>query len=442
MASLFTTSDKVKIPGLFSPTAVPFYLQFVPGYVTDVVTSDKSLYGYNRAEFVNSIIALPHVYKGAKKRRANVDASRDRYFPLMRGMVDVPAKGDPVLLCKIGPHQYYLGPLNTANSPNFNEDILIKPEYPYTTEEDYEPTAEEKLTAKGQSINFKKVRTNRVNKRPNPTLDEFVEGKSAINETHGDMMFEGRHGNSLRIGSRSKNPYIFISNGRYSKNHYESLADGTIISITSRGSLSQHFGSYDRIVSKPNPDDVSTWNIEKINGFQFASDLAEGNQRHIAMVVKSINQVDDINPLLYDYGQSPRQNQVLIHSDRIIFNSKGPQGDIYLSSRNNIHIGAGNHMSISTGKNLIIESDKVSIGDPNKETNKGKMEPMVLGNALVEVIDELFKILEGTTSNQYFPLALGYLGQPLTNALTPLRTKLEAVKSQYHEIEPNGRETQ
>ena len=37
---------------------------------------------------------------------------------------------------------------------------------------------------------------------------------NAIFETTGDTIIEGRHGNSLRIGSRSNNPYVFISNGR------------------------------------------------------------------------------------------------------------------------------------------------------------------------------------------------------------------------------------
>ena len=41
MSSLFTTSD-VTIGR--SRTTVPFYLQFVPGYVVEVVTSNSSLF--------------------------------------------------------------------------------------------------------------------------------------------------------------------------------------------------------------------------------------------------------------------------------------------------------------------------------------------------------------------------------------------------------------
>ena len=70
------------------------------------------------------------------------------------------------------------------------------------------------------------------------------------------------------------------------------------------------------------------------------------------------------------------------------------------------------------------------------------MQPLVLGDALFDIFDELFSILEATTSNQYFPLQLAYLGAPLKNVLDPLRQKIETIKSQYHFIEPNGRESQ
>ena len=39
-------------------------------------------------------------------------------------------------------------------------------------------------------------------------------GKVLSTDIPGDMIFEGRHGNSIRIGSRWVNPYIMISNGR------------------------------------------------------------------------------------------------------------------------------------------------------------------------------------------------------------------------------------
>ena len=171
----------------------------------------------------------------------------------------------------------------------------------------------------------------------------------------------------------------------------------------------------------------------------------------MSRVVKSINQVDNVNDILYGYDK----NQVFINSDRIVFNSRGNEqynGDIYLSAKNDIHVGAGNSLSISTNKNLIIEANKTYLGDVNKpnysrtttnaegqEETESLMEPMVLGNKLFDIFDELFSILEKTTSNQYFPLQLSYLGAPLKDVLDPLRQKIETIKSKHHFIEPNDR---
>ena len=62
-------------------------------------------------------------------RRSNLD-EESRYYPLLRGINDVPSKGDPVLLCTIGNTNYYLGPLATDNnSPTWNTDPLIQNEH-------------------------------------------------------------------------------------------------------------------------------------------------------------------------------------------------------------------------------------------------------------------------------------------------------------------------
>ena len=97
----------------------------------------------------------------------------------------------------------------------------------------------------GESPNFDKLPFRRMEKPPNITLDHpmiesptenpdensygflrwdeesqrhFLPEGRVNNETHGDMLFEGRHGNSIRIGSRHINPYIIISNARDSEN--------------------------------------------------------------------------------------------------------------------------------------------------------------------------------------------------------------------------------
>ena len=73
---------------------------------------------------LNSIIAMPHYTLEGGLKKASLLGEDARHYPLMRGMADVPVKGDPVLLCTFGSDNYYLGPLNIGNDVNWNNDIL------------------------------------------------------------------------------------------------------------------------------------------------------------------------------------------------------------------------------------------------------------------------------------------------------------------------------
>ena len=71
MGSTFTTFSGQKVKGFAGKEyPVPFYLQFVPGYVVDVVHSHESL-RYTGEQSINTIIALPHVSNKPIKNIAN-----------------------------------------------------------------------------------------------------------------------------------------------------------------------------------------------------------------------------------------------------------------------------------------------------------------------------------------------------------------------------------
>ena len=104
--STVTTSSGVK-------KNVPQLMQFVPGRAeiivlsaTDYFAKGSDLISYS--ENINTIIAFPYYNK--IKRRADLfkDGNWDkyRYFPLLRGMYEMPAQGDPVLLCTIGGQKF------------------------------------------------------------------------------------------------------------------------------------------------------------------------------------------------------------------------------------------------------------------------------------------------------------------------------------------------
>ena len=217
------------------------FAQFVPGHVADVITSrDHYLYKSlgNNDLYLNAIKASSH-YGDETSSKIYNNMGGDIYVPLLRGIVDVPIRGDQVLLCEFGDIKYYIGPLNTINSPNFNPDLLLD-----LDQSDINSDDRRKLNISPGFIWHPPYsqNVNRLEKVANADLDfsgkddEFV-----ANNPVGDIILEGRFGNSIRLGSRADYPHIFISNGRFGGGSVESLNDETLISITSAGALAVVF---------------------------------------------------------------------------------------------------------------------------------------------------------------------------------------------------------
>ena len=425
--------------------SVPMYLQFVPGYCADVCHSDENPH-FDAGNHINTIIAVPaHTEEKFVSKESALGNEDFRYFPLLRGITDIPTKGDPVLLTTIGGVNYYLGPLNTDNNSvtwNSPGDALFKQDMVLPETDSGEVTSRGAL---GESPNFyKNLEWERLTKERKEELD-FGD---AINETTGDLTLEGRHGNSIRIGSRSKYPYIFMSNFRNSSAPYENFQDGTLISITSNGSLQQHFESI-----------VEPFSGRTIPGFRLASDLVESFvvrelpfNRSMQDLIETVNGIyPNEGKSIYEYGKmekgdlTTKANQVLLHSDRITLNTR--EDDMYLSSIKDIHIGTGRHLTISNNENLIIESQKTFLGNPfkdgkdrsfitvdDKEANS-KMQPAVLGQKLHIVLNDMLTMIQSINS------VSSQLGQVKLvvdpKQITDLGTKINNILSTKHFVEPN-----
>jgi len=413
MGSTFSTFSGQKVKGFLGKEySVPTFLQFVPGYCVEVVHSSESL-GYKGEQSINTIYAVSHVPNAIGKRRQQSFSEDNRYFPLLRNHGDVPTKGDPVLLCTIGKINYYLGPINTINnSPTWNDDLNFKKELAI---ENNDALFNSSRGEKGESLNFnKEILYSRLQKI---NVNELDYG-NVINEVTGDYMIEGRHGNSIRVGSRSNYPYMIFSNERGPNNSFESLSDGSLISITSTGTLANYFPGY-----------TDSTTEESVLGFRMSSDGVENNNYSIGNIHTNLNNGADIQQTIYGYDT----NQILLHSDRITLNSK--LDDIFISSIKDIYIGAGENLSLTSPKSLNIVSTNVNIGDSKKEGVT--MEAMVLGDALLEVLTETLDALSKAASLFYgspLPLTDGTTA-PLSGKIIPIQQKLNKILSKKHKIE-------
>ena len=410
MGSTFTTFSGQKVKGFAGKEySVPVYLQFVPGYCVEAVHSQESL-GFKGPSTINSIYAVSHVPNTTGKRRQQSFSEDNRYFPLLRNHGDIPTKGDPVLLCTIGKINYYLGPINTINnSPTWNDDLNYKKELTIQNKDILQNT---QRGERGESLNFNKEALYcRLQKKRNDDLDYG----SIVNEVSGDYIIEGRHGNSLRVGSRSNNPYIFISNGRGNFNKFESLGDGSLITITSNGTFAEHFPGY---------YDVNT--EENIKGFTLSSDGVENNTYPIGTIQSDLNNGADIQDTIYGYNG----NQMLLHSDRITLNSK--LDDIFVSSIKDIHIGAGRHISIGSFDTLNLMSSEVLIGNRERAF---EMQPMVLGDTLKEVLTDIINLIPSIViTTQLGPQS----PMPqIQKDIQKITSKIDTIVSEFHKIEGN-----
>lgn len=452
------------------------YLQFIPGIVTSVVTNRDHIDSDNDLNNINSIIAKPHISTDIFNHHQN-NSEKYRYYPLLRGVTDIPVKGEQVLLCQIGAQNYYFGPINTNNNPNFNGDNMFK-------------SQEASLGTFGTSDapstdNFSFNKQSRLEKLISP-LDRKSklnsEGKLTftdppnIKENYGDVLLEGRHGNSIRLGSRTNNPHIYISNGRMSSAPIESLGDASTISMTTFGSLLNHFPYF----SKNNEAENFGFRAKQY-GFMLGSDLPILSKDVLKKPIRTMSKMMDLiefvipnNDITSAEYQEP---QMLLNSNRIVINAK--KDNIHISANKNMHLGASRFLSISTGGDLIIESRNVFLGkqaaikyherDSDKR-NDNPPEPIVLGEQLVNILSDLIDTLANSsyinavglpqlvhgpvpsipgnsdkiTGGGLFKPA-GYIPSSEVNpnppnpfkSLEDIQNSLEKIKSNYHFIESN-----
>ncbi len=390
---------------------IPIYLQFVEGVVLDVILNEGST-AYTEPRDINAILAKKHFGEASEQKQL----AAKKYYPLLRGMTDVPIRSDQVLLCDFGGVNYYLGPLNSINSPNFNPDTLNTA----ATGKNTDSSADGKSTMKKKlniPQNYYIAPVNRLQKPFHKLLDDpdksnvGADFSKAKTDTHGDMLFEGRYGNSIRIGSRAHHPLLSISNGRNIGQSIEKSYDGSLIGITSAGTLTNHFGN-----------------------FVLASDGIEGNVRLVA----GGNDSEETSKFNYDFGFEEEDviigNQIFMNSDKITINAR--QNNITLSSLVNTDIGAGNNLTINTKNYTSIESSNIYLGKQAQEKN----EPLVLGTQLKIVLEELIAIIESLKVTGCIAGMSGPVDPATLNKVNRIKQKLSNPKffSEYHFIEDNG----
>ncbi len=305
--------------------------------------------------------------------------------PLFRGVHDSITKGDLVLFC-ILPHRkvYYIGPLNSFNNPNYS------PNPTYSKIKQYRGIDHNiALDGLGYSELYPRILTKPLNKTYSRDLDlDFIieDRGDLINTTaveharFSDLVFDGRHGNSIRIGSRAVNPILTIHNNRLSS-EVETLSQGSVVSMMSVGSIEQNFMEYGfRLSIDTDRDEEDNF---KLNGGNISGEDSYDYNYSL------------VNPDEADEEDRVDFDQMIIFSDRITFDARSQNaGDFTVSANRNINFGARKNFTLNNKGFSVINSGNIYLGKKAKD----KTQPMVLGEKLRELLEQIVQVLNNANA--------------------------------------------
>jgi len=253
---------------------------------------------------------------------------------------------------------YYINMIGLWNHPHHNAypNPITSTTLPEPQQKDYQQTQAgnvRRITDESSEVDF--------NSPTNPSQNTFIE-RSNIHPLlpfSGDIIYEGRWGNSIRLGSTAK-PTL-----QDALNDWSDVGEnGNPITIFRNGQpLKSSNEGWVPIVERVN-DDLS-------------SIYLTSNQKIPIGVSNSNYSSFSSKPIL---PSEFTDSQVIINSDRLVFNSKSDS--ILLSAQKSIFLGSNSSISLST-KDYTVDSPQIKLG-------KGATESIIKGD---KFLDDLSSIM-------------------------------------------------
>jgi hypothetical protein len=285
--------------------------------------------------------------------------------------------------------EYYLNIVSLWNHPHHNAYPTAPNALPPTQQKDYIQTTGgnvRRVTDQSTEIFLGKTFKERSNIHP---LLPF----------EGDILEEGRWGNSIRIGSTVQN----------TPNNWSSVGtNGDPILIIRNGQGTQTEQGWIPTVEDINNDESSIY--------------ATSTQK-IPLKASSVNYLSyPSNP-----PQSPDQysgKQILINSGRLVFNTT--LDHILLSSKKSINLNALDSINIDCNT-VIVQSGKLYLG------SKNATEPLLLGNSTISTLNNLIDNLGAflQVCSTVVATAPGTPLVPLNLAANQLSIQLKVIQKNY-----------
>jgi hypothetical protein len=395
-------SEIGKVFGFSNPTSVGGGSLFNPVRVTNVVLDDSNSELYISAGSENGIGAITYIslnelsYDG-DDRFAYPLFPNQKQYPLINEVVyvfELPNSTAQSFTQNSNTRTYYITSLNVWNHPHHNA-LPNSSSISEEQENDY------------QAIEGGSVRRVQDQSTEIYLGDTFKERTDIhpLRPFEGDIIHEGRWGNSIRFGSTVKGKLNNWSSG--------SSQDGDPITIIRNGQPTNSSDEGWTLITEDVNRDLASIYATSTQKIPISASYTEFNSYQTSPV--AANQYQD--------------NQILLNSGRLFFNSN--KDHILFSSKKSIGLSAVEGINIDTTNNVTISSNKIYLG------SKDATEPLLLGNAtqqllrsLIEGMKQFMTIASTATSATGEPLpTINTSATILTNLLNSLETQLDYIKS-------------
>jgi hypothetical protein len=346
-------------------------LKVIPARVTDIVLDEtnkekfQKYGGWNGIGTINFEQVNTPEGKDVAKPIAKPSFPQFKSFPLVNEIVLLFYLPDSNMgVQDTSKIYYYLNAVSIWNHPHHNA-------YPNIFDGVADEAQKQDYQAiEGGSVRRVEDKSTEINLQgDNPTGGTFIE-RSNIHPVLpfvGDNIFEGRFGNSIRLGSTTK------SKGLYKNNWSESGEEGNPITILRNG--------------QPTDSSDEGWIpiVDNINN-DLSSIYLTSNQL-IPIKASSTNYTGISDENIPEFPNQYKGNQVILNSGRVLLNST--TDSILLSSKKVISLSAKSDIGIATSGSIAMESGELKLGGSNAE------QPAVLGDIF---LDRLSGVMAGLQS--------------------------------------------
>lgn len=282
-----------------------------------------------------------------------------KHYPLVNELVYIVRLSSPNIQSNTNNFTtYYFPPINNWNSIHHNAipNNVFNTLLPESQQKDYTQT----LTG-----NVRRVTDGSTEISLGNTFVEKSNIKSLL-PFEGDVIYEGRWGNSIRLGST-------VNNSPISNNWSTSGNNGDPLIILRNGQYDDGKDPWIPIVEDVNKDKSSIY----ITSTQKIPVKTETNY-------KSYNSDPPAAPNQYS------GHQIILNSGRLVFNSTSDH--IVLSSAKTISFNAVKGFNFDTNSNFVINSRQIKLG------SKDAIEPLLLGNKTITLLQQILTSLQALTN--------------------------------------------